>query len=56
MDNETRKAKAEQLATLMNELGASIWKGVVHLDANPTGKRVVLAEDYTWQYHEGKTK
>jgi hypothetical protein len=39
MDNETRKAKAEQLASLMNELNVSVWKGVLSFDgdARPDG-------------------
>jgi hypothetical protein len=56
MDRATREAKAGQLAALMNELGAYVWKGVIHVDEDQAGMRVVLTEDYTWQYREGKTK
>jgi hypothetical protein len=59
MDNATRKAKAEQLAALMNELDVSVWKGVLSFagDELPNGlhkqERIILtgrASGTVWEY------
>jgi hypothetical protein len=61
MDDNTREAEAEQLAALMNELGASIWQGVVNLDNDPKGPRIAMRMDehgdsVSWKYMPGNGK
>jgi hypothetical protein len=52
MDDATRKAKAEQLAALMNELDVSLWAGTACVSKEIDGPRVVMQQDFTWQYVE----
>lgn len=40
----TDQEKLEEIARLMTELQASIWKGIIYTGTNVNGPRVVLTE------------
>jgi hypothetical protein len=52
MNDNTRKAKAEQLAALMTELNVSVWSGTLCVSDEIDGPRIVMTQDFTWQYVE----
>jgi hypothetical protein len=47
-----QETKARQLAALMTELDVSLWSGTVCVSKEIDGPRIVMQQDYTWQYVE----